>query len=195
MAIPKEKSDRRFTYKDYFTWSDEERWELIHGEAYAMSPSPDRRHQEYSGVIFNQMFNFFNDKPCRVYSAPFDVRFSDYPDQPDDEIETVVQPDISVICDKDKLDDRGCRGAPDLVVEILSPSTAAKDLREKLALYERHGVREYWVVHPAEKIVMIFLGNDAGLYGKPTVHAAEEAASSRIFQGLTVDLKKVFSEK
>ena len=195
MAIPEEKSDRRFTYKDYFTWSGEERWELIHGEAYAMSPSPDRRHQEYSGVIFNQMFNYFNDKPCRVYSAPFDVRFSDYPDQPDDEIETVVQPDISVICDKDKLDDRGCRGAPDLVVEILSPSTAAKDLREKLALYERHGVREYWVVQPAEKIVMIFLGNDAGSYGKPTVHAAEEAASSRIFQGLTVDLKKVFSEK
>ena len=195
MAIPKERSEKHFTYGDYLTWPDEERWELIRGEAYAMSPAPNRRHQKFSGAIFYQMYSFFEEKPCEVYHAPFDVRFPDFPGQADDDIDTVVQPDIAVVCDRSKLDDRGCRGAPDLVVEILSPSTAAKDLREKLDLYESRGVREYWVLHPVENLVTVFLLNDAGTYGKPSVHAGDESVKSRTFEGLAVDLKKVFAGK
>jgi Uma2 family endonuclease len=195
MAIPKERSGRRFTYGDYCTWPDEERWELIRGEAYAMSPAPNRRHQKLSGAILYQMYSYFEGKSCEVYHAPFDVRFPDFPAQEDDDIDTVVQPDIVVVCDRSKLDDRGCRGAPDLVVEILSPSTAAKDLREKLDLYESRGVKEYWVLHPAEKLVTVFVLDDALSYGKPSVHAGEESVKSRTFEGLEVDLKKVFAEK
>ncbi len=189
------KTDRRFTYGDYLTWPEEERWELINGEAYAMSPAPGTRHQEYSGKIFYQFYTYFEDKPCKVFYAPFDVRLPDYPDQADEEIETVVQPDLLVVCDPKKLDERGCRGAPDLVIEILSSSSAAKDLREKLLLYERQGVREYWVVHPMEKIVMVFLRDERGEFGKPLVYTSEEAVSSKIFEGLTVDLKAVFAER
>jgi len=190
-----EKTDRRFTYGDYLTWPEEERWELINGEAYAMSPAPGRRHQDILGKLFYTLYSFFEGNPCKVFLSPFDVRLPDYPDQADEEIETVVQPDLLVVCDPKKLDERGCRGAPDLVIEILSSSTAARDLREKLLLYERQGVREYWVVYPTEKIVMVFLRDEKGAFGKPFVYASEEAVSSNIFEGLVVDLKTVFSEE
>ncbi len=130
----------RFTYRNYRTWPDSERWELIDGQAWAMSPASRRRHQEVSGALFRKIGNFLEGKPCKVYEAPFDVLLP-ASDEDDDEVATVVQPDIAVFCDRSKLTERGARGAPDLVVEILSPSTSRKDLREKFDRYQRAGVR------------------------------------------------------
>ena len=114
-ALRKEKET--YTYGDYKYWQDDERYELINGEVYNMSPAPKRIHQKLSGRIFNLFFNFLKGKTCEVYDSPFDVRFPDYEDQKDDDIETVVQPDIVVVCDKNKLDDIGCKGAPDIVLK------------------------------------------------------------------------------
>jgi len=148
MGNPALEPNERFTYRNYRTWPDSERWELIGGRAWAMSPAPRLRHQEVLGRLFSDMKVFLRTRPCRVFIAPFDVLFPEG-DEPDDEIDTVVQPDIVVFCDKSKLTEAGARGAPDLAIEILSPSTSKKDQHEKFELYESHGVREYWVVDPA----------------------------------------------
>jgi len=132
MTQPLYQSDR-FTYADYCTWPEEERWELIDGKAYAMRPPRPA----------------FIGTACWVYVAPFDVRLPDR-DEADEAVAAVVQPDIAVICDPVKLDDKGCRGAPDWIIAVLSPATVAKDQIQKRALYERHGVREYWLVHPVD---------------------------------------------
>ena len=145
----------RFTYKDYLSWPEEERYEIIEGEAYSMTPAPGREHQKICMELILQFGNFLRDKPCELYTAPFDVRLKSGKEK-EDNISTVVQPDISVICDKKKLDDKGCLGAPDLIIEIISPSTASRDFKEKLDLYDKHGVKEYWIVDPATKIVMVF---------------------------------------
>ena len=115
------------------------RWELIDGAAYAMSPAPKTNHQRLSFFIALEIGKYLEGRSCEAFSAPFDVRLAD---------DTVVQPDLSVICDKSKIDEKGCSGAPDLVVEILSDSTAYKDETEKRLLYERVGVREYWIINP-----------------------------------------------
>lgn len=115
-----------YTYRDYYTWPIDERWELIDGKAYNMSPAPTRRHQEVAGELFRQTANFLQNHPCQIYAAPFDVRLP-RGGEADDLIDTVVQPDLSVICDSEKLDKAGCRGAPDWIIEVLSPATAAKD--------------------------------------------------------------------
>ncbi|MBI4778088.1 Uma2 family endonuclease [Candidatus Desantisbacteria bacterium] len=140
MGFAARKKEERFTYGDYLKWPDEERWELIDGVAYDMSPAPSRRHQEVVGELFRQFATYLLGKSCKVYVAPFDVRLPEC-DEADEDIITVVQPDIIVVCDRDKLDDKGGRGAPDIVIEILSPWTAKKDLRTKYNLYERHRVR------------------------------------------------------
>ncbi|MHB8767226.1 MAG: Uma2 family endonuclease [Deferrisomatales bacterium] len=139
------------------------------------------------------MGSYLADKPCRLYVAPFDVRLP-RGSEPDDEVDTVVQPDLVVVCDRAKLDDRGCRGAPDLVIEILSPSTAARDHIDKLALYEKHGVREYWLVHPTDRLVMIYRRGEDGPYGVPAVHSAEHRVAVGIFEDLTLDLTLVFAD-
>ena len=131
-----------YTYGDYLRWDDGERWELIDGVAYNMTPAPNRRHQAILRELSYQFTAFLAGKPCEVYFSPFDVRLPEH-NEKDEEVTTVVQPDLVVICDPDKLDDRGCRGAPDLVNEILSPSTSRKDMKTKLELYEKRGVREY----------------------------------------------------
>ncbi|MGY6216734.1 Uma2 family endonuclease [Methylolobus aquaticus] len=141
-----------FTYGDYRLWPEDRRWELIDGEAYDMSPAPTRTHQTLVGEVFRQIANYLDAKPCEVYVAPFDVRLP-VGDETDDRINTVVQPDIAVICDPSKLDEAGCRGAPDWIIEVLSPATAAKDQVLKRDLYQRHGVREYWLVHPTDHIL------------------------------------------
>ena len=127
-------------------------------------------------------------------SAPFDVRLPDYTEQSDEEISTVVQPDMVVVCDRSKIDEKGCKGAPDLVVEILSPSTARRDLREKLALYERHGVREYWVVQPSDQTVMVFRLTDMGIFGRHDLFAADEQLPVALLGDLVLDLRELFAE-
>ncbi len=161
------RDEARHTYAEYCRWPDDGRWELIDGVAYAMAPAPARRHQELLGELFRQAANALQGQPCRVFIAPFDVRLP-RAGEADDAVDTVVQPDLSVVCDAAKLDERGCRGAPDWVVEVLSPATAGHDHILKRAVYERAGVREYWLVHPVDRIVTIY-GLHDGRFGVPEV--------------------------
>ncbi len=190
MGLPARKMEERFTYKDYLTWPDEERWELIDGVAYNMSPAPSRRHQEIVGELYRQIANYLLDKPCQVYIAPFDIRLPEA-DEPDDEIETVVQPDIVVFCDRNKLDDRGARGTPDIVIEILSLYTAKKDFVTKRSLYERHKVLQYWIVDPATDEVVIFKLKD-NKYGEPQEYNKGKKIRVDIFEDLEIDLSTIF---
>jgi len=187
------KLEELFTYGDYRTWSDDERWELIDGVPYCMSPAPKVVHQGILMELGTQFATWLRGKPCKVFPAPFDVRLPEQ-NESDDDVTTVVQPDLTVICDKGKLDDAGCRGAPDLVVEILSPSTAQKDLKIKFARYERAGVREYWIVDPAAKTVMIFSLGDDARYGRPSIHVDTDRPTVGIFPDLRIDLTAVFAE-
>lgn len=189
MLVALQKKER-YTYADYIGWSNDERWELIHGIARNISPTPGRKHQEILTNLlyfFHGFFTVSKDKLCKVYAAPFDVRLPNE-NESNEEIDTVVQPDIVVVCDPDKLDEKGCRGAPDLVVEILSPSTAARDMQEKFALYEQHAIREYWVVQPEEKLILIFPLNSNGEFGKPKVYSQEDTATTELFPGLQINL-------
>jgi len=188
-----EKKDELFTYGDYLRWDDDERWELIDGIAYNMTPDPSRFHQKISLELILQLGNFFRNTSCEVYAAPFDVRLPEG-DEADEAVRTVVQPDISVICDQSKLDDKGCKGSPDLIVEILSPATARKDMKEKFVRYERAGVKEYWIVDPSGKIVTVFKRSNEGLFGRPDVYGKEDRINVSIFEGLEVELLSVFGE-
>ena len=176
--------NERLTYGDYLHWPDDERWELIDGVAYDMSPAPSRRHQDFVVELVRQTANHLRDSACSTYVAPFDVRLP-RADEADEQVDTVVQPDVAVICDPSKLDDKGCRGAPDWIVEVLSPSTARKDQREKRDLYERHGVREYWLLHPIDDMLMIYrIGPDG--YGKPDVLPLEGETAVTAIDGLVI---------
>lgn len=184
-----------FTYGDYEKWPEDQRWELIDGVPYDMSPAPSRKHQEILGELYLQFANYLKNKPCKVYLAPFDVRLPQG-DEPVEMVRTVVQPDLTVVCDHSKLDDRGCLGVPDLVIEILSPYTAAKDLKIKLALYERVGVKEYWLIQPLDRTIMVFILQEDGKYAKPAVYDRHDTVGVGIFQGdLKVDAAGIFGEE
>lgn len=174
-----------FTYGDYRHWPDEERWELIDGQAYAMSPAPTRLHQEFVVELARQIGNALQHHPCRVYVAPFDVRLPRR-NEADDQVDTVVQPDVAVICDPRKLDDKGCRGAPDWIIEILSPASATHDQIRKRALYERHGVREYWLLHPVDRVLTIYRLGEDGAYGAPDIRALDEPTPVVAIPGLEI---------
>lgn len=189
-----EKLDERFTYGQYYQWDDGERWELIDGVPYNMTPAPVRRHQGILMRVSLVVGNFLAGKPCQVYFAPFDVRLPDFSEQDDTDVPTVVQPDLVVVCDEKKLDDCGCRGAPDLVLEILSPSTSRKDIGVKFSLYERHGVREYWIIHPAEESLMVFTIGEDGKYGRPQGYGRGDFAVSTVLDGFELNLEEVFAE-
>ena len=183
----------KFTYKDYLGWEDGERWELIHGRPYDMTPAPSPRHQELSSELLRQFANYLLDKPCKVYAAPFDVRLPEN-DEQDEDVQTVVQPDISVVCDSSKIDERGCKGSPDLIIEILSPGTARKDIKEKYLLYEKSGVKEYWLVDPTVKTVVVFTQAAERRYGRPEVYSEEDTVEVGVFKGLSIELPLVFRE-
>lgn len=182
----------RFSYADYCKWTDDECWELIDGVEYDMSPAPSRIHQKLSGELFVRIYNVLKDRQCEVYAAPFDVRLPNYAEASDEEIFTVVQPDIVVVCDASKLDERGCMGAPDLVIEILSPYTAAKDMKIKRDLYEQHGVREYWLVHPTDKTLMVYCLRQDKQYAKAEIYASQDIVESTVIEGLKIDLTDLF---
>lgn len=187
------KRDARYTYADYLTWSDDQRWELIDGVAYNMSPAPSRRHQDISREFLVQFSIHLRGKECKVYDAPFDVRLPT-PAEAGETTSTVVQPDIVVVCDPAKLDDRGCKGAPDLVIEILSPDSASRDMKEKFLLYEKVGVLEYWIVSPPEKMVMVFRRGPEGAYGRPMNFTAGDRVPVAVLPDLEIDLGIVFAE-
>ena len=181
------------SYADYLTWPEDCRYELVDGIAYAMAPAPARRHQEVVLEVARQIADALDGTPCRPYIAPFDVRLATETKVSDHQIDTVVQPDISVICDRSKLDDRGCKGAPDWIIEVLSPATASHDQIIKRALYERVGVREYWMIHPTDRLVTIYTLNN-GAYGKPDVRELDGELSCGVLPAVIVRWEKVLRE-
>ncbi len=191
MPTAKQIEQKRFSYADYLTWDDDNRWELIAGEPVLMSPVPNRMHQTISRRIEYQIEHYLRDKTCEVFDAPFDVRLESA--QTGNEFTFhVVQPDIVVVCDPSKLDDHGCIGVPDWTIEIISPSTASHDHIVKRAIYERFGVKEYWIIQPVDQIVMVYLLNDTGCYGKPDVYCREDQVQVGILQELQINLKEIF---
>ncbi|MDR2617978.1 MAG: Uma2 family endonuclease [Treponema sp.] len=196
-ALEKEFDDEteksRYTYADYCAWETEKRYELIDGEAYMMS-APSVNHQIVSGELFGQFWNFLKGKPCQVFAAPFDVRLFPRADGSDD---TVVQPDLLVICDVTKIaDGKACRGAPDMVIEILSPSNAEIPLLLKFSKYLKAGVREYWLIDPETKDIHIHI-LEKGDKEPPEqyisrVYGAAEALNVSILPGLEIDFKSIW---
>lgn len=184
-------SERKYTYGDYLSWPEGERWELLEGVPCNMTPAPSIAHQRISGEIFRQISNFLFDKDCEVFAAPFDVRLPEA-DEADEQIITVVQPDIAVICDPAKLDTRGCLGAPEVIIEIISPATAARDQIQKAGIYEKHGVLEYWTVHPTDRLITVRRSGADGRYGIPLIHEAKGMLPVPTLPGLEIDLDSVF---
>ena len=177
---------QRYTYSDYCTWDDDKRWELIDGIAYAMAGA-SQSHQSISVEILFQLKQFLRGKECKVFHAPFDVRLN-----AETKDNTVVQPDLLVICDQSKLDDKSCIGPPDMIVEILSPSTATRDRLLKFEKYRQAGVREYWIVDPDAKMVSVQILKD----GEYTTHVYGENSRVlvHVLEGCTVDFAEVFVE-
>lgn len=173
------------TYADYLAWPEDVRYELIDGVAYAMAPpAPTLEHQDFAGEIYRQLANALQGKPCRAFVAPLDVRLPKA-DEADGHIDTVVQPDVLVVCQPGKLDRRGVRGAPDLAVEVLSPSTAGHDHVRKRRVYERAGVREYWLVHPTDRIVTVYRLEN-GEFGKPDVFELSSETPVGVLPGISI---------
>jgi Uma2 family endonuclease len=187
-SVPKNPGPQAlYTYADYQEWDESERCEIIDGEIIMMA-TPDRFHQEISRNLFLQIAEFLKGKPCQPYYAPFSVRLNPAEDSSDD---TVLEPDIVVVCDPSKLDKQGCKGAPDLVIEIISPSTARKDKVVKLNKYQNAGVREYWIVEPDTKTVLVCV-LDAGRYIFSTYDDTGKAPVS-VLPSCEIDLGVVFA--
>lgn len=183
---PAVKKDGPCTYQDYLTWPDDERWEIIEGVAYDMSPAPAIRHQRVSMELESRLRSHLSlsGSPCEMFHAPADVVFDEH---------NVVQPDIFVVCDEQKITERSIQGAPDVVIEILSPSTTVKDRREKKRIYERFGVLEYLLVHPGEDYVEAYRLEGAA-YGPPAIHDWDETlAISHL--GIDLPLWEVFGRE
>lgn len=194
MSLPIRKQQRKYTYKDYLTWDDEERWELLDGIPYNMSPAPSRRHQECVGELYRFFGNYLENKKCRTYIAPFEVCLLLKDESHDDEnIENVVQPDVLIVCDEEKLTERGCKGSPDLVVEVLSPATAKKDRNEKLKLYEQAEIKEYWIVDPVHETIEVF-SLQTGKYGHAETYSIQDDLKVGIFEDLIMNVRSIFSE-
>ena len=178
-----------YTYDDYYDWLFTERVELIFGKVLPMA-APNRIHQIIAKNLYYVFTVFFRDKQCEFYPAPFDVRLPVGIKK--GKYTTVVQPDLSVFCDQEKLDQKGAKGAPDLVVEILSPGNSRRDMKDKFEVYELAGVREYWIFHPIDSFVLPYLLNEAGKFeGLPSVHSPD-ILYSRIFPDLSFSLEEIF---
>lgn len=190
MQLPIE--DKKYNFSDYLNWPDEERWELIDGVAYMLS-APTWQHQAISGEIFTQFNIYFKNNPCRVFSSPFDLRIPEF-NEKDEETTTVVQPDILVVCEKERLKGSGYYGVPSLIIEITSPSTAKIDKILKFNKYEKAGVKEYWIVEPDVKIVNVFTLGENNRYGRPELYTEEDKVTVTIFSELVIDLNSVFAE-
>ena len=186
--VPVLQKDNIYTYADYATWGDDVRCELIDGVVYMMAPGASQSHQSASGELFRQFANFLFGKPCKVFHPPFDVCLN--ADGDDDK--TVVQPDLFVVCDRSKLDGKRCNGAPDLVIEILSPSSASRDTLLKFNKYMQAGVREYWIVDTEDKIVRVCLLRD-GKY-EFTDFIEPDTIQVSILEGCQIELKRVFTD-
>ncbi len=182
----------QYTYADYLKFEYDHMVELIRGKIFKMTPAPSSGHQEISIALGSIIFTYLKDKKCKVFDAPFDVVLPVH-NQKKSSATTVVQPDICVICDLDKIDKAGCNGAPDLIIEILSPSTSKKDLNDKYSIYEESGVKEYWIVMPQEKLVEVFY-LESGKYQRIKAYTSDEIISPILFPDLEIQLQEVFTD-
>ena len=178
-----------YSYADYLVWKIKERVELLKGKILEMS-APSPIHQEISGNLQGALFVFLKNSKCKLYTAPFDVRF---PQKGESQVYTVVQPDLCVVCDLEKIDSKGCVGAPDLVVEILSPGNSKKEMKSKFALYQEEGVREYWVVDPERELVFVYVAENKKF--KPTIPIADEYVCSTILPDFKIHTSDLFHIK
>jgi len=195
VAAPK--PNQKYTYADNLTWDDGKRWELIEGVPYELvfgeglykSSAPNRKHHEISGTLLGIFYPTAKIYDYKMFTAPFDVRFSE-----NDEDETVVQPDLSIFCDKNKLDDRGAHAAPDWIIEILSPSTFHKDLHAKLLLYQKYQVPLYWIVDPDKEIILVNKLDETGKYGIPQTFSVGDKIGAGLFADMELEVASVFEE-
>jgi Uma2 family endonuclease len=185
------KARKLYTYGDYVAWGDDERWELIEGEAYNISPAPRNSHQTILGNLHFQFYGYLKGKKCQVKIAAFDVLLPEK-NEANEDVMTVVQPDLLIVCDPKKVHEFGLRGAPDIAIEILSESTMRKDQTVKKKLYEKHGVKEYWIVYPHEKIVQLFRLKGKK-YLEPEIYATQDKIPVKLLGRFSVDLKEVFT--
>ena len=176
------KKENRYTWADYQKWPDEERWEILDGEAYMMSPAPTTRHQAILGALAREFLNYFHNKKCTTFLSPIDIKLSD---------EDIVQPDIVVVCDNKQIKETHIEGAPALVVEIVSPSSAVHDRMRKMRLYAESGVKEYWIVTPFPSMVEIFL-LDGKNYRMHSAYDRSQTLESATFKKLKISLSEVF---
>ena len=184
--------NKRYTYADYLTWLDDKRRELYDGFIKMMTPAPSRKHQEISVNLITILGRYLKNKKCKIFHAPFDVRLYNG-SKKDEKIDTVVQPDISVICDLSKLDEKGCLGAPDFIIEIVSPGNSKKDVKDKFEIYQKYGVPEYWIVNPNDENVSVFVLDENGKYQLKAMFAGDDKIPVNIFNGdLKIDLTEVF---
>ncbi|MEO8087021.1 MAG: Uma2 family endonuclease [Bacteroidota bacterium] len=196
MAQPIERG-KGYTYADYLTWDDGRRWEIIDGVAYEkiegpsivsdMSPAPNRFHQTIVTNLIREIGNYLKGKEGNIFSAPFDVRLQD------SEKLTIVQPDVSIFCNSEHLNAKGASGPPDWIIEILSPSTSTKDLGKKILLYQKFGVREYWIIHPDEKFVSVHILAGDGRYDVGKDFESGEKISPTVFSDLQINLPEIFA--
>jgi len=191
MGIPKLKYEQ-FAYSDYLTWIDEKRWEIIQGAAFDMTPAPNTEHQRISMYLSIQIGNYLKGKSCSVFSAPIDVRLAENTST-DEETINVVQPDLLVLCESSKIDDRGIKGAPDWIIEITSPSTLKHDFGTKLLLYQNYGVREYWIIDPFTKNIHTFTLDNNGKYNPGNIYKGEDVIIPGNFPDLKIIPNEIFT--
>ncbi len=182
-----------YSYADYLSWKFEERLELIRGKIFKMG-APGTPHQRISIKLSSWLYQYTEKEKCQVFSAPFDVRLPIHDKKKDEEIITVVQPDICVVCDESKLDERGCCGAPDLVIEILSPGNSKKEVKLKFELYEEAEVREYWIVNPVEENLIVYKLTQAAKFEALRMYAGGDTIESSTLPGFKVDVDKLFEK-
>jgi len=184
-----------YTYADYLTWKFSEFVEVIKGKVLRPMSAPTSRHQQYSTNLVAEIRPSLKGKACRVYAAPFDVRLTTGGGNGDAQIQTVVQPDICVVCDLTKIDARGCLGAPDWIIEILSPGNAGHDTKTKFDLYEENSVREYWIVYPGIQSVVVYVLDAQGEYQLAAEYAAPGPMLVATLPGLAVEWADVFDDE
>ncbi len=186
-----------YSYADYLTWQLDETVELIKGKIMAMSLAPNLKHQSVITNLGGSLYQYFHKRPCKLFYAPFDIKLYDSKKSKltDQDVYSVVQPDLCVICDKDKLTEQGCNGAPDWIIEVLSPGNSKKEMRLKYDLYQENGVTEYWLVYPYEQAVYQFvLDQNAEKYQLFAMYAGDDIAKPTLFPELHIDLADVFAE-
>jgi Uma2 family endonuclease len=187
--------NQSYSYADYLTWQFKETVELIKGKIMLMSPAPNVKHQRVSMNFSGSLFNFFKRKKCQVFAAPFDVRLYDRKKSilANEDIHTVVQPDLCVICNPDILDAQGCNGAPDWIIEILSKGNSKREMQIKYELYQESGVQEYWIVYPNDQAINQFVLDESGRYQLKQMYTDDDMATPYLFPELAIDLTEVFA--